>query len=133
MDSKFNTYMINISISLQNYSVNNTSDDIQYDFYAIILADSKESAYEACERERSTGFYKYVPKYHFYESIDIIDDKTKYPGTPEMNSMWSSSNSTVLYHRYNSKYMLSNRSFSSGYGIRDHIKNYNIDESLYKF
>ena len=124
-----NTYMINISISLQNYSVNDITGGIQYDYYAIILADTIESAYEACELDTSSRFYKYVTKNYFCGCIEVLDDKTGYPATHGM--IVNNKNSTILFNTYKIKNYTTKQVLGSGRSIRDVISNYNIDKDLY--
>ena len=124
-----NTYMINISISLQDNSVNDITGGIQYDYYAIILADTIESAYEACERDTSSRFYKYVTKNYFLGCIETLDNKTGYPATPEM--IVNNKKSTVLFNSYKIKNYTTKQMLGCGRSIRDIIFNYNIDRSLY--
>ncbi len=133
MALKLNTYIVNISIIIENYVIPDhvkITDGVQYKYYAILLADSIESAYEACDSDKSNKFSKFVTFDTFTNCIKVLNDKKDYPETPNMR--WCVVKGDVIYASYVLKNYTRNQSIGIGCGsqINHHYAKYDIDESL---
>ncbi len=135
MALKLNTYIVDISMILQNYVIPDhvkITDGVQYKYYAILLADSIESAYKACERHEyyeNSKFSNFITIHYFYKCIKILNDTKSYSATSNMR--WYDIKGDILYVKYELKNCTTNELVSFGQGMAHNIDKYDIDESLY--